>query len=94
METFVVLFVIAALVFGAGAVMGAELQDRIMEARSRRLAARQREVNEAIRWIRTSTPETHPSTCWGSIIGLPLRDPDAFSAPAGTAAAGRWRTAE
>jgi hypothetical protein len=52
MDTFEILLVIAALLVGAGVLIGAAIQDRIMEDRRRRLSQHRRQVNETIRLIR------------------------------------------
>lgn len=83
METFVMLLVIATLVFGAGAVSGAEYQDRITEGRRRRLAAQRREVNEAVRQLSASTATGHQVTGWGQVIEVPFPDQDGLPAPVG-----------
>lgn len=53
------LFVVATLLFGAGAVVGAELQDRILEDQRRRLVKQRQQVNEAIRALRMSRDPDH-----------------------------------
>lgn len=51
METFVILIVIAAVIFGVGAAVGADIQDRMAEEQRRRSSQRNREMREAIRQL-------------------------------------------
>ena len=90
MESLVTLMTVTMLVFGAGAVLGAELEDRITEARRRRVAARQREVNEAIRWIKAAAVlTTYPAVGRGPAFGVSFHDPDVYPAPTGGRPTGR-----
>jgi type II secretory pathway pseudopilin PulG len=52
MASLVVIFVVVAVLMSAGAVIGAEIQDRIAQGRRRRVTEQRRQLNLAIQMIR------------------------------------------